>query len=62
MMTMRLVFQEMYNNKAIGKKLFGTLMFLISGALLLALAIYQTYVIATNSSNFYYDASTKTGS
>lgn len=48
-MTMRLVFQEMYNNQAVGKKMFGALMFLISGGLLLALAIYQTYTIATNS-------------
>jgi hypothetical protein len=61
LMSLRLAFQEMFNNQAIGRKLFGSLMFLISGGLLLALAIYQTYVVANNSSSFYYDASTKTG-
>lgn len=36
-------------------------MFLSSGVLLLALCIYQSYTIATNSSNFYYDATAKIG-
>lgn len=37
-------------------------MFLSSGVLLLALGIYQSYTIATHSSDFFFDANTKTGS
>lgn len=61
LMTLRLLFQELFNNAVMAKKLFVGSMFLTSGVLLLALGAYQSYVIATNSSNFYYDADTKSG-
>lgn len=58
----RLVLQEFYNNKIMPKKIFASLMFLSSGVLLLGLGIYQSYTISTHSSDFFYDANTKTGS
>ena len=57
----RLLIHEMHNNKMISQKIFTAMMFLMSGVLLVPLAIYQCVVLDNNSDKFYYDAKAKVG-
>ena len=60
LMSIRLFFHELYNNRKFGKGVSAFFNFLLSG-LLLALGIYQAITVFKNPSDFYYDPTTKSG-
>lgn len=58
----RIATQEAHSNRLIAARTFKAITLATSGCLLTALGIYQSYTIASHSSEFYYDPSTKEGS
>lgn len=60
-MVLRIIFQEMFLNKYIGKKLYRGLTLFSSGFLLTGAAVFECLMLSLHKDNFSYNAETKEG-